>query len=113
VAGAVDPAVENAQLRAALSSRPVIEQAKGMVMLLRGCTAAEAFGVLVTVSQLSNVKLRDVATVVVAAGSDAEPGLSDADVEHAVRAVLCRHVPAVSRIAGNRRGRASPGCGLG
>ncbi|QKV81622.1 ANTAR domain-containing protein [Amycolatopsis sp. Hca4] len=92
VAGAVDPAVENAQLREALSSRPVIEQAKGMVMLLRGCTAAEAFGVLVTVSQLSNVKLRDVAAVVVAAGSEAGPGLSDADAERAVRAVLCKHL---------------------
>ncbi|WP_310971151.1 MULTISPECIES: ANTAR domain-containing protein [unclassified Amycolatopsis] len=90
--GDVDPVAENAQLREALSSQPVIEQAKGMVMLLRGCTAAEAFGVLVTVSQLSNVKLRDVATVVVAAGSDAEPGLSDADAERAVRAVLCCHL---------------------
>ncbi|WP_244210994.1 ANTAR domain-containing protein [Amycolatopsis kentuckyensis] len=112
MAGDVDPAVENAQLREALSSQPVIEQAKGMVMLLRGCSAEEAFGVLVTVSQLSNVKLRDVAAVVVAAGSDAEPGLSDADTERAVRAVLCRHLPA-GPAAGNRRGRASPGCGLG
>ncbi|MET8998454.1 ANTAR domain-containing protein [Amycolatopsis sp. NPDC004169] len=93
MAGEVDPAVENAQLREALSSRPVIEQAKGMVMLLRGCTAAEAFGVLVTVSQLSNVKLRDVAAVVVAAaGGEAGPGLSDADAERAVRAVLCKHL---------------------
>ncbi|MDQ7807313.1 ANTAR domain-containing protein [Amycolatopsis sp. A133] len=88
-AGEADPAAENAQLREALSSRPVIDQAKGMVMLLRGCTAAEAFGVLVAVSQQSNVKLRDVATVVVAAGSEAEPGLSDEDAERAVRAVLC------------------------
>jgi hypothetical protein len=92
VAGDVDPAVENAQLREALASRPVIEQAKGMVMLLRGCTAGEAFGVLVTVSQLTNVKLRDVAAVVVAAGSGTGPGLSDEDAEHAVRAELCRHV---------------------
>lgn len=90
---AADPAVENAQLREALASQPVIEQAKGMVMLLRGCTAAEAFGVLVAVSQQSNVKLRDVATVVVAAGSDAGPGLSDEDAERAVRAALCAHVP--------------------
>jgi hypothetical protein len=52
----------------------------------------EADGVLVTVSQLCNVKLRDVAAVVVAAGSDAEPGLSDVDAERAVRAVLCSHV---------------------
>ncbi len=96
MAGDVDPAVENAQLREALSTRPVIEQAKGMVMLLRGCSPAEAFGVLVTLSQSSNVKLRDVAAVVVAAGSNAGPGLSDADAERAVRAVLCHHLPVPS-----------------
>ncbi|MEV5717111.1 ANTAR domain-containing protein [Amycolatopsis mediterranei] len=92
MAGDVDPAEENAQLREALASRPVIEQAKGMVMLLRGCPADEAFGVLVTVSQLTNVKLRDVAAVAVAAGSGAGPGLSDEDAERTVRAELCRHV---------------------
>jgi len=111
VTGAVDPVAENAQLREALSSQPVIEQAKGMVMLLRGCTAAQAFGVLVTVSQRTNVKLRAVAAVVVAAGCGAGPALSDVDAERAVRAVLARQVPEV--VAGNRRGRASPGCGLG
>ncbi|KDN19184.1 ANTAR domain-containing protein [Amycolatopsis rifamycinica] len=113
MAGDVDPAVENAQLRAALSSRPVIEQAKGMVMLLRGCSAAEAFGVLVAVSQLSNVKLRDVAAVVVAAGSGTGPALSDEDAERVVRAVLGGHLPDARGAAGNRRGRPSPGCGLG
>lgn len=91
-AGAADPAAENAQLRAALTSRAVIEQAKGMVMLVRGCCAVEAFAVLVAVSQQTNVKLRDVATVVVAAGSATEPGLPDLDVECAVRAALCAHV---------------------
>ncbi|OXM60870.1 ANTAR domain-containing protein [Amycolatopsis vastitatis] len=92
-AGGADPAAENEQLRAALSSQPVIEQAKGMVMLLRGCTAAEAFHALVVVSQRSNVKLRDVATVVVAAGSEAEPGLADEETERAVRAALGVHLP--------------------
>ncbi|MEU4251440.1 ANTAR domain-containing protein [Amycolatopsis sp. NPDC026612] len=90
--GDVDPAAENAQLREALSSRAVIEQAKGMVMLLRGCPAAEAFGVLVAVSQQTNVKLRDVAAVVVAAGSNAGPSLSDEDTERTVRVALCSHV---------------------
>ncbi|WP_103350745.1 ANTAR domain-containing protein [Amycolatopsis sp. CA-128772] len=91
-AGDVDPAAENEQLREALSSRAVIEQAKGMVMLVRGCSAREAFAVLVAVSQQSNVKLRDVATVVVATGSATEPGLSDADAGRAVRAALCAHL---------------------
>ena len=89
---AVDPLKENEQLREALSSQPVIEQAKGMVMLLRGCTAAEAFAALIAVSQQSNVKLRDVAAVVVAAGSDCGPGLADAETERAVRAALCAYL---------------------
>ncbi|EOD57202.1 ANTAR domain-containing protein [Amycolatopsis vancoresmycina] len=109
-AGDADLVAENAQLREALSSRAVIEQAKGMVMLVRGCSAAEAFAVLVAVSQQSNVKLRDVAVVVVAFGSATEPGLPDADAGRAVRAALCVHVREGS---GNRRGGASPGCGLG
>jgi hypothetical protein len=91
--GVADPAAENAQLREALASLPVIEQAKGMVMLLRGCSAAEAFAALVGVSQRSNVKLRDVAAVVVAAGSEAGPAMADAETERAVRAALCAHFP--------------------
>ncbi|MET8853880.1 ANTAR domain-containing protein [Amycolatopsis sp. NPDC004625] len=91
-AGGVDPVAENAQLWAALSSRAVIEQAKGMVMLVRGCCAVEAFAVLVAVSQQTNVKLRDVAAVVVAAGSATGPGLPDAAAERAVRAALCAHL---------------------
>jgi hypothetical protein len=63
-----------------------------MVMLLRGCSAGEAFAVLVAVSQQSNVKLRDVATVVVATGSATERGLADPDAERAVRAALCEHM---------------------
>jgi hypothetical protein len=50
--------------------------------------------------------------VVVAAGSDAGLALSDEDAERAVRAVSGRYVPAWLG-AGNRRGHASPGCGLG
>ncbi|MEU5259543.1 ANTAR domain-containing protein [Amycolatopsis sp. NPDC021455] len=92
-AGGADPVAENEQLREALSSQPVIEQAKGMVMLLRGCGAAEAFDVLVVVSQRSNVKLRDVAAVVVAAGSEAGPGTAGDETERAVRAALGVHWP--------------------
>ncbi|WP_410671572.1 ANTAR domain-containing protein [Amycolatopsis sp. cmx-4-68] len=87
-----DSAAENEQLREALCSRPVIDQAKGMVMLVRGWPAARAFAALVTVSQHCNVKLRDVATVVVAAGSHAEPGLADRETERAVLAAVRVHV---------------------
>jgi len=53
------------QLQAALESRGVIDQAKGVVMANRGCTAEEAFQHLSELSQRSNTKLRDVARLVV------------------------------------------------
>jgi GAF domain-containing protein len=53
------------QLRAALSSRAVIDQAKGILMAANRITADEAFERLVRRSQRANVKLRDVATRIV------------------------------------------------
>ena len=53
------------QLTTALSTRPVIDQAKGILMRDRGCTADEAFALLVSASQRSNRKLRDIAQEVV------------------------------------------------
>ncbi|WP_329051133.1 ANTAR domain-containing protein [Amycolatopsis sp. NBC_01488] len=44
-----------------------------MFTLIRGWSADEAFTTLREISQRTNVKLHDVATVVVAAGSRAEP----------------------------------------
>ncbi|MEU4674002.1 GAF and ANTAR domain-containing protein [Amycolatopsis sp. NPDC023774] len=49
------------QLRTALSSRAVIDQAKGILMALRRISADEAFSLLVEQSQRENVKLRDFA----------------------------------------------------
>jgi GAF domain-containing protein len=61
-------AVEEAEhLRTAMDSRAVIEQAKGIVMALHGCTADEAFRQLSRTSQNANRKLRDVAGDLVAA----------------------------------------------
>jgi hypothetical protein len=54
-------------LRAALESRAVIEQAKGIVMAEHHCNADEAFDRLVQLSQHSHRKLRDVAGALVAA----------------------------------------------
>jgi GAF domain-containing protein len=54
------------QLQAAMESRAVIEQAKGIVMGDRRCSADEAFQILTKISQDSNRKLRDVATALVA-----------------------------------------------
>ncbi|WIX92353.1 GAF and ANTAR domain-containing protein [Amycolatopsis sp. DG1A-15b] len=49
------------QLREALTSRAVIDQAKGILMALRQIPADEAFRLLVEQSQRENVKLRDLA----------------------------------------------------
>jgi GAF domain-containing protein len=53
------------QLQTAMESRAVIEQAKGVLMGQRRCTAEEAFDILVKLSQQSNRKLREVAQALV------------------------------------------------
>jgi transcriptional regulator with GAF, ATPase, and Fis domain len=50
-----------AGLRTAMESRAVIEQAKGILMASRRCSSEEAFSMLVSASQRSNVKLRELA----------------------------------------------------
>ncbi len=57
------------QLRTAMTSRAVIEQAKGVVMAARDCPPDEAFDALRKASQNRNAKLRDVAQEVVDARS--------------------------------------------
>ncbi|MEU1573285.1 ANTAR domain-containing protein [Streptomyces collinus] len=49
------------QLRQAMSTRPIIDMARGILMARFGCSAATAWEILVKVSQRSNTKLRDVA----------------------------------------------------
>jgi GAF domain-containing protein len=53
------------QLQTAMESRAVIEQAKGILMGQRKCSADEAFDILVRLSQQSNRKLREVAQALV------------------------------------------------
>ncbi|GGN87523.1 ANTAR domain-containing protein [Streptomyces albiflavescens] len=53
------------QLGTALRSRPVVDQACGIVMHVLGCDADTAFGVLRRISQGTNRKLSDVASAVV------------------------------------------------
>jgi GAF domain-containing protein len=52
-------------MQTAMESRAVIEQAKGIIMGDRRCTADEAFAILVKISQETNHKLRDVAVTLV------------------------------------------------
>ncbi|KOV78215.1 GAF and ANTAR domain-containing protein [Nocardia sp. NRRL S-836] len=54
------------QLETALFSRAEIDQAKGVLMALHGCTADEAFAMLVQRSQVENVKLREVVQTMLA-----------------------------------------------
>jgi anti-anti-sigma regulatory factor len=61
------------QLRQAIASRPVIDQARGILMATHGCTSDEAWHVLREASQLSNTKLRDVAAAVTASAESHGP----------------------------------------
>jgi ANTAR domain-containing protein/GAF domain-containing protein len=54
------------QLRTALTTRAVIDQAKGILMALRQVSADEAFRLLVAQSQRENIKLHDLAVRFVA-----------------------------------------------
>jgi hypothetical protein len=54
------------QLETALTSRAVIDQAKGMVMIALNCSADEAFEHLVRLSSTANEKVRQVAERIVA-----------------------------------------------
>jgi hypothetical protein len=61
-AGALD---EVAQMKEAMASRAVIEQAKGIIMGERHCSADEAFTLLAKTSSVANRKLRDIAQEIV------------------------------------------------
>jgi GAF domain-containing protein len=53
------------QLRSALASRTVIDQALGIIMAREECGPARAFAILRAASQQRNVKLRDIAGAIV------------------------------------------------
>jgi len=61
-----------ARLEAAMASRSVIDQAKGVIMSLTACDADEAFRTLANRSQHANRKVRDIAAEVVAAATRGE-----------------------------------------
>jgi GAF domain-containing protein len=60
-------------LDAAMRSRAVIEQAKGIVMSQRHCDASEAFTMLAEASQRSNRKVRDIAQSLIDGVSGGSP----------------------------------------
>jgi hypothetical protein len=64
---------ELAGLRRALHNRAVIEQAMGILAVLRRCTPEDAFQLLVRLSQVSNVKLHRIAQLLVQFTRGADP----------------------------------------
>jgi len=62
------------QMKDAMATRAVIEQAKGIIMREQGVDADEAFDVLVRLSQQSHLKLRDIAQRLVDHVVSGKPG---------------------------------------
>jgi GAF domain-containing protein len=63
----------NDQLRSSIVSRAVIDQALGVIMATERCPQDRAFALLRTVSQNTNVKLRDLAATIVTSVSGEPP----------------------------------------
>jgi transcriptional regulator with GAF, ATPase, and Fis domain len=72
-------AEEVEQLRSAMASRAVIEQAKGILMAVRGLTEDQAFQALVSHSQRDNVKLRVLARQFVTMATGGAAAAEDGD----------------------------------
>jgi GAF domain-containing protein len=67
----------NDQLRSSIVSRAIIDQALGVIMATERCPQDKAFSLLRTVSQNTNVKLRDLAATIVksVSGEPPRPGV--------------------------------------
>jgi AmiR/NasT family two-component response regulator len=85
VSEAEKPQTEVEQLRQAMETRPVIDQAHGVLMATYGCTPDEAWEVLKMASQLTNTKLHRIAEEVTQT-TQGEP--LPGDVGKAVQAAL-------------------------
>ncbi|MFH8344165.1 ANTAR domain-containing response regulator [Streptomyces sp. NPDC018045] len=76
---------ENAQLRQALGSRPVIDQARGILMAAESCSPEQAWDILRQTSQHTNTKLHEVAGEVVASATGpVAPGAVHTELRAAV-----------------------------
>ncbi|WP_051812603.1 ANTAR domain-containing protein [Streptomyces sp. NRRL S-340] len=77
------------QLRRALVSRPVIDQARGILMAAHACTAQQAWDILREASQRSNTKLRTVAAAVTAGARPDGPAPPE-EIRAALRSAVVR-----------------------
>ncbi|MFJ4470951.1 ANTAR domain-containing response regulator [Streptomyces sp. NPDC089424] len=76
-------------LRRAIASRPVIDQARGILMATHSCTSDEAWHILREASQLSNTKLHTVAAAITS-GAESEAPPPPGEVREALRRALAR-----------------------
>jgi ANTAR domain len=82
--------LENEQLRVAMDSRAVIEQAKGALVLRYGIPPERAFAVLRRWSQDRNIKLRTIADALIAVSRGEGTTAFDADLVGWLRESLDR-----------------------
>ncbi|MEU6550218.1 ANTAR domain-containing protein [Streptomyces sp. NPDC046915] len=78
------------QLRRAIVSRPLIDQARGVLMATHACTSDQAWDILRETSQLSNTKLHTVAAAVTATTTADGPPFPEG-LREALRAALTHH----------------------
>ncbi|MFJ4579285.1 ANTAR domain-containing protein [Streptomyces echinatus] len=110
--------LEIEQLRHAMDSRPVIDQARGVLMAAHACTPDQAWEILREASQRSNTKLRQVAAAVTESAAPDGPAPPEA-LRTALAAATARHTgrfsteaPARTESCGRspaRAGRAAAG----
>ncbi|MFF4014081.1 ANTAR domain-containing response regulator [Streptomyces sp. NPDC001843] len=80
---------EIGQLRRAIASRPLIDQARGVLMATHACTSDQAWDILRETSQRSNTKLHTVAAAVTASATAGGPPLPE-DLRDALRTAVSR-----------------------
>ncbi|MCL6667272.1 MULTISPECIES: ANTAR domain-containing protein [Streptomyces] len=79
------------QLKQAMASRPVIDQARGVLMAVHACTSEQAWEILREASQRSNIKLRAVAAAVTAGAEPDGPAPSE-ELRRALRTAVSHHL---------------------
>ncbi|MFG2131751.1 ANTAR domain-containing response regulator [Streptomyces sp. NPDC048751] len=77
------------QLRRAIASRPVIDQARGILMAVHACTSDQAWDILRDASQHTNTKLRTVAEAITTSVDGPTP---PEELRTALRGAIARHV---------------------
>lgn len=83
-------------LRRAIGTRQVIGEAVGILMERHRISAGDAFGRLVSASQSSHVKLRELATRVTETGQEPEEAAQEGDTGHGAGGTCDAEAPATS-----------------